>query len=66
LKDRGFFLDRPAIGPFVDAGPIHLSATPARYEKAAPLPGADNDYVYGTLLGLSPEEMERLENERVI
>jgi benzylsuccinate CoA-transferase BbsF subunit len=66
LKARGFFLDRPEIGKLVDANPIRLSETPARYEWPAPTPGRDNAYVYGELLGLSKKEMAELKKKGVI
>jgi benzylsuccinate CoA-transferase BbsF subunit len=66
LKARGFFLDRPEIGKLVDASPIRLSETPARYERPAPTPGRDNAYVYGELLGLSKKEMAELKKKGVI
>ena len=37
--------------------PIHFSDTSCRLE-AMPRIGQDNDYVYGSLLGLSADEME--------
>jgi len=69
LGERGFFvkLDRPDMGRTVsDAAPIRLSDTPARYTRAAPLPGRDNDYVYGELLGLGKREMAELTEQGVI
>ncbi|MEA2085517.1 MAG: CoA transferase [Chloroflexota bacterium] len=60
LKGRGFFieLDYPELGRTIsDASPIRLSRTPARYRRAAPLLGQDNDYVYRKLLGMSEDEM---------
>jgi crotonobetainyl-CoA:carnitine CoA-transferase CaiB-like acyl-CoA transferase len=52
---------RPIIGP-----PWKMSATPPRIERSAPLLGEDNSYVFGDLLGLSPEEVDRLAEEQVI
>ena len=66
LQARDFILDRPDLGPLLDASPVRLSKTPARYEIAAPLPGADNDEVYGTLLGLSASERAALRGRKVI
>ncbi len=69
LKARGFFveLDHPELGKTIsDAVPIKLSDTPARYNRAAPLSGQDNDYVYGELLGVSQAEMLRLRQKGVI
>jgi benzylsuccinate CoA-transferase BbsF subunit len=69
LKERDFFieLDHPEMGRTVsDASPVRLSATPAGYTRAAPLPGQDNGYVYGELLGLSNGEINRLREQNVI
>ena len=69
LRARGFFfeLDHPETGRTVsDATPIKLSDTPARYRRVAPLPGQDNDYVYGKLLGLSEDELTRLKEQGII
>ena len=46
--------------------PWHMSLTPPIIEHAAPLLGEHNDYVFGTVLGISAAERERLVAERVI
>ncbi len=69
LKARGFFveLDHPELGKTIsDAVPIRLSDSPARYNRAAPVSGQDNDYVYRGLLGMSEEGMRRLKKQGVI
>ena len=69
LKERGFFieLDHPELGRTISDGvPIRLSDTPARYGRAAPLRGQDNDYVYGELLGLSRGELDELKKQGII
>ena len=69
LKERGFFieLDHPQMGRTISgATPLRLSDTPPLYSRPAPLPGQDNDYVYGELLGLSKGDMNRLKNQGVI
>jgi benzylsuccinate CoA-transferase BbsF subunit len=69
LKERGFFieLDHPQMGKTIsDATPVGLSATPPQYSRPAPLPGQDNDYVYGEILGLSKQEMDNLKKRGVI
>ncbi len=69
LGERGFFveLDHPELGKTIsDAVPIRLSETPARYVRAAPLPGQDNDYVYGELLGMSAGEVAELKKQGVV
>ena len=69
LGERGFFieLDHPEMGKtMADAVPIRLSGTPARYIRAAPLPGQDNDYVYGKLLGMAEDELAELKKQGVV
>jgi benzylsuccinate CoA-transferase BbsF subunit len=52
---------RHVLGP-----PWRLSKTPARILRPGPLLGQHNDYVLGTLLGMSKEEIERLTAEEVL
>ena len=69
LNERGFFieLDHPELGKTIsDAVPIRLSDTPARYTRAAPVLGQDNDYVYRELLGMSQDEIDELREQGVI
>ena len=69
LKQRGFFveLDHPELGKTIsDATPIRLSDTPAKYNRAAPIHGQDNDYVYKRLLGMSEDEVTELGEQGVI
>jgi benzylsuccinate CoA-transferase BbsF subunit/naphthyl-2-methylsuccinate CoA transferase subunit len=65
LKDRGFFTKNTQT-PLVDAVPIKMSAAKPEYKISAPLPGADNDYVYGKLLGISKKELSKLQENKVI
>lgn len=46
--------------------PWKLSETPARIERAGPLLGEHNEYVFGTLLGMPKQEITRLIDEKVI
>jgi benzylsuccinate CoA-transferase BbsF subunit len=69
LRERGFFveLDHPELSKTIsDAVPIRLSETPAKYVRAAPLQGQDNDYVYGELLGMSEGELAELKKQGVV
>jgi len=50
----------------VDGMPVHLSETDWVIDRGAPLLGADNDYVFGEILGLSDTEIAGLRNEGVI
>ncbi len=69
LRAAGFFieLDHPELGRTIsDATPIKLSDTPAKYSRAAPVAGQDNDYVYGELLGISEDELAELRQQGII
>ncbi|MBA7507248.1 Succinyl-CoA:(R)-benzylsuccinate CoA-transferase subunit BbsF [subsurface metagenome] len=69
LRARGFFieLDHPEMGKTVsDATPIRLSDTPARYIRAAPVQGQDNDHVYKQLLGMSEGEVAEFREQGII
>ncbi len=50
--------------------PVRMSASPAhiggRLDRGAPCYGEDNEYVYGELLGMSPQEIKGLAEEGVI
>jgi len=68
LTHRGMWpaVTHPAIGPMhVMAPPFRLSATPSVQERPGPTVGADNDHVFGTILGLSPEERRTLQRDGV-
>lgn len=69
LNDRGFFeeWDHPEVGMRKYDGMLwKMSKTPGRINKRAPLLGEHNEYVFGELLGLSSEEIEKLIEEQVI
>jgi benzylsuccinate CoA-transferase BbsF subunit len=60
-------IDHPAMGGVrVDGQPVHFSATDWSITSGAPMLGQHNRYVIGELLGRSPAEIERLEDEGVI
>ena len=73
LKERGYFVKLPhsEIGTWPVEGfpakfgtmPVQVGGLPGR---GAPIMGEDNDYVYGTLLGLTPGEIATLKEEWVI
>jgi benzylsuccinate CoA-transferase BbsF subunit len=57
----------PEIGEIrVEGLPVHMSETDWSISRGAPCLGADNDYVYGTLLGLSPDEIADFSDRGVI
>lgn len=60
-------VDHAAMGQVrVDGLPVHLSETDWAIDRAAPTLGADNDYVFGEILGLDAAEIESLRTEEVI
>jgi crotonobetainyl-CoA:carnitine CoA-transferase CaiB-like acyl-CoA transferase len=73
LKERDYFVPLPhsEIGTWAIENfpakfttmPVNVGGMPGR---GAPMMGEDNDYVYGKLLGLSPEEIATLKEEWVI
>jgi len=69
LNDRGYFekVTHPEAGDMTLVGMAwKLSKTPGSIRKPAPMLGEHNHYVLGELLGISNEEIEELEKERVI
>jgi crotonobetainyl-CoA:carnitine CoA-transferase CaiB-like acyl-CoA transferase len=68
LKDRGFFqeLTRDIIGTqLYPRWPIRFSETPIKM-RPAPKLGEHNNYVLGTILGLSKPEIDDLEKNEII
>ena len=69
MKARGFQVElpHPVVGRRVHAGIAwKMSETPCRVRKAAPVLGADTDTILSSLLGYSPEEIERLHRSEVL
>ena len=67
-KARDLFqtIDTPALGQQVVMRPAwKLSETPARIRKAGPLLGEDNHDVFENLLGMTKEEVDRLEEAQI-
>jgi benzylsuccinate CoA-transferase BbsF subunit len=53
--------EHPKVGlEFLHGIPWHLSETPGRISRPAPLLGEHNQYVFGALLGLPEAEIQRL------
>ena len=68
MKEREFFVeqDHPVLGKILVAGmPWKLSEEPKGNYTPAPLLGEHNDYVFGQLLGMSKEELQRCREEKV-
>ena len=62
LSARNFFTEatHPVLGKTTfDSTPIRLERTHARFQRAAPLLGQDNHYVYQELLGLSKQAVSK-------
>jgi crotonobetainyl-CoA:carnitine CoA-transferase CaiB-like acyl-CoA transferase len=69
LNERNFFVEKehPEVGVRKHAGiPWKFSGTPLQVQRAAPVLGQDNDYVYGELLGMTAAEIEELKQKQVI
>ena len=69
VKARGVIneVEHPVLGKKVVINPSWKhSETPARIHKASPLLGENNEHVFGDLLGMSKEEIKKLEEEQVI
>jgi crotonobetainyl-CoA:carnitine CoA-transferase CaiB-like acyl-CoA transferase len=73
LKARGYFVPLPQseIGTWpIEGFPAKFSSMPVEVGglpgRAAPLMGEDNDYVYGDILGLKPEEIAKLREDWII
>ncbi|MFC1895869.1 CaiB/BaiF CoA transferase family protein [Thermodesulfobacteriota bacterium] len=69
LNARGFFeeWDHPEVGRRRYDGMFwKMSKTPGKIQRRAPLVGEHNNYVFGELLGMSQEEIDRLTEEQVI
>jgi crotonobetainyl-CoA:carnitine CoA-transferase CaiB-like acyl-CoA transferase len=50
----------------VEGVPMHMSETDWRMSRGGPCLGADNDFVYGSILGLAPDEIADLKTRGVI
>ena len=60
-------LEHPTYGPVKITGtPLKLSATPARVERLAPLPGEHNEAIFVGLLGHAKDELQQWREAGVI
>jgi crotonobetainyl-CoA:carnitine CoA-transferase CaiB-like acyl-CoA transferase len=69
FRERGFLLEmeHAMAGPMRLPGPaVRLGHEPLETWRLGPLLGEDNDYVLGTILERSAEEIARLEEEGVV
>jgi crotonobetainyl-CoA:carnitine CoA-transferase CaiB-like acyl-CoA transferase len=69
LRERGhvFSQELPRLGKITFAGlPVHFSEGQNTTSNKTPAFGEHNDYVYRQLLGLTPEEIKKLEDQKII
>ena len=69
LKERGYLVEveHPLLGTVRDLGaPFKLPESPGGPVRPSPLLGEHNDEVYGSLLGLSADEIDALRSEGVV
>ncbi len=69
LQERGIFkeVEHPVIGKdWVITPPWRLSETPAEIKHYSPLLGEHNEDIFCTLLGMSQEEVKKMQDEEVI
>jgi crotonobetainyl-CoA:carnitine CoA-transferase CaiB-like acyl-CoA transferase len=69
LRAREMFVEVPhaLLGSLVLTGiPAKLDATPGTIRVPPPVAGADNDRIYGELLGLAPDEIAALRDSGAI
>jgi benzylsuccinate CoA-transferase BbsF subunit len=60
-------MDHPGVGlAYLHNIPWHMSHTPPRIQGPAPQVGQHNAYVFGELLGLSPQARQQLEADGVL
>ncbi|WP_167133101.1 CaiB/BaiF CoA transferase family protein [Paramicrobacterium chengjingii] len=60
-------VEHPTLGTLrLPGSPIKMSATPSTIRKAPPLAGEDNEFVFGTVLGMTPDEIAVLRDEGAI
>ena len=68
FKERGDWVEvQHRLGPeWIYGMPWKLSETPGGVQRAAPVMGQDNSYVFRELLGLADDQVARLEREQVL
>jgi benzylsuccinate CoA-transferase BbsF subunit len=69
INERGFFVEtrHAVLGKALLTGlPLRLSDSPRGNYGTPPLLGEHNDYVFGELLGLSKEEIQKLTQDKVL
>ena len=69
IKARGFMesFDHPVVGEkFYPGVPFKMSLTPGYIHRPAPCLGADTEYIFKNLLGLSDEYIKQLDDEGIL
>ena len=69
IKARGFMekFGHPVVGEKSYPGvPFKMSETPGYIHRPAPLLGADTEYIFKTLLGMSDEQIKQLDDEGIL
>ncbi len=69
FKARGLTaeVEHPKMGKQIVIGaPWRISDSPLPVQRASPLLGEHNEYVFGELLGMSKQEIARLKEEKVL
>jgi len=69
IKARGFMesFDHPVVGEkFYPGVPFKMSLTPGYIHRPAPCLGADTEYIFKNLLGLSDEHIKQLDDEGIL
>jgi benzylsuccinate CoA-transferase BbsF subunit len=69
VKARGFMesFDHPVAGEKLYPGvPFKMSLTPGYIHRPAPCLGADTEYIFKNLLGLSDEHIKQLDDEGIL
>jgi crotonobetainyl-CoA:carnitine CoA-transferase CaiB-like acyl-CoA transferase len=66
-RDHFIELPHPELGPGkYERNGFRISGSPSGYDRSGPTLGQDNDWVLGDILGLSPDEQERLAADGVL
>ncbi|MFO7963797.1 MAG: CoA transferase [Desulfobacterales bacterium] len=71
LNERGFFEEMEHPDPDMNKKKYDgilwkMSKTPGKIRSRAPFPGEHNNYVFGELLGMSQDEIDKLTEEKIL
>ena len=69
LRANNFFIQQnlPRLGGITMPGaPVHFSDTDINLPRRAPVLGEHNNYVYSELMGISEDEIKKMEGEKII